>query len=243
MAGRSTARGPGWTLAGFEKHTFHLRRSWWTDEPVAYIVTRPYAEAADKNFWSHPIARTWDGTGGQAIEILCFANGDEVRLTCGSEEVPLTRDEENGYWVAVTPPRSAPLMLETRRAGRVVARDELGPRGDAVRIDAAVWQAPADAVRRCADAGLMGDSVIQIECTLRDARGEVARDERDVSAEVEGGELLGLENGDLSDNTPYSTRQRRTLDGRVIVFVRPDGPTTVRLSAPGLPDVRVDCGS
>jgi hypothetical protein len=47
------------TVAGFEKHTWHLRRSWWSDEPVAYIVTRPYAESAEKNFWSHPISRTY----------------------------------------------------------------------------------------------------------------------------------------------------------------------------------------
>jgi hypothetical protein len=70
----------------------------------------------------------------------------------------------------------------------------------------------------------------------------VAHDERVVTAEVSGGELLGLENGDLSDNSPYSARGRRTLDGRVIVFVRPSGPATVRLSAPGLPDVVVECG-
>ena len=229
------------TVAGFEKHSFHLRRSWWSDEPVAYIVTRPYVEAAEKSFWSHPIARTWDGTGGPAIEILCFANGDEPRLTCGGEEISLTRDEVHGYWVAIASPRSGSLVLETRRGGQVIARDELGPRGKAVRIETAVWQAPADTVRRCVDAGLVAAGVVQIECTLRDERGEVAGDELVVTAGVDGGELLGLENGDLSDNTPYAAQGRRTLDGRVIVFVRPSGRTIVQLSAPGLPDVRVEC--
>jgi hypothetical protein len=106
-----------------------------------------------------------------------------------------------------------------------------------------VWQAPADAVRRRTDAGLMVDSIIQIECTLRDGRGEVAADERIVTVEADGGDLLGLENGDLSDNTPYAAPRRHTLDGRVIVFVNPGERTTVRLSAPGLPAVRVGCGS
>ena len=67
-------------------------------------MTRPFVEAAEKNFWSHPVARIWDAAGGEAIEVLCFANG-EPRLTCGDEEIPLTRDETNGYWVAVTSPR------------------------------------------------------------------------------------------------------------------------------------------
>jgi hypothetical protein len=109
-----------------------------------------------------------------------------------------------------------------------------------VRIDAAVWQAPADALSRCTAAGLAVEGVIQIECTLRDARGEVARDERVVTAEVDGGALLGLENGDLSGNTAYAAEGRRTFDGRLVVFVRPTGPATVRLSVPGLPDVQVD---
>lgn len=228
-------------VAGFEKHTFHLRRSWWSDEAVAYIVTRPHVEADEKNFWSHPIGRNWEGATGSAIEILCFANG-EPKLTCGGEPIPLTRDDENGYWTAVLPPRAGSLVLEVFRDGQVVARDELGPRGPATRIDASMWQAPANALRSCADAGLVADSVVQIECLLRDAHGAVAAGERVVTAEVTGGELLGLENGDLADNTPYSSRGRRTYDGRVIIFVRPNGPTTVRLSAPGLPDVRVECG-
>jgi beta-galactosidase len=230
------------TVAGFEKHTFYLRRSWWSEEPVAHIVTRPRDEGAkEKNFWSHPVSREWGTTTGQAIEILCFANSDAPRLVCGDEEIPLARDEENGYWVAVTLARPAPVVLETRRGGEVVVRDELRPRGDAVRIDAAVWQAPADAVRQCADAGIATGGVVQIECTLRDEQGEVARDERVVTVEVDGGALLGLENGDLSDNTPYTQPWRRTLDGRLIVFVRPSGRTSVRLSGPDFPDVRVEC--
>jgi beta-galactosidase/beta-glucuronidase len=228
------------TVAGFEKHTFHLRRSWWSDEPVAHIVTRPYVEAEDKNFWSHPIARTWDGTG-EAIEILCFSNG-EPRLTCNGEPLMLTRDDERGYWTAISPSRAGSLLLETLRDGQVVARDELGPRGDAVRLEASVWDAPAFLAGVLEQAGLPADGTVQIECVLRDANGEIARDERMVSADVSGGALLGIENGDLSDNTAYALPHRSTYEGRLIVFVRADGPARVRLSAPGLPDVEIACG-
>lgn len=229
------------TVAGFEKHTYHLRRSWWSEAPVAHIVTRPHVEADEKSFWSHPIARQWGDAAGPDVEVLCFANG-EPSLSCGGETIPLSWDEANGYWVAVVSPRSDPLVLETRRDGVVVARDALGERGDAVRIEAAAWQAPEEALPMCAEAGIAADPVLQIECILRDARGEVARDELVVSAEVAGGDLLGLENGDLSDNTPYGTTARCTLDGRLIVFVRPGAGTTVRLSAPGLPEAIVECG-
>lgn len=225
------------TVAGFPKHSFHLRRSWWADEPVAYIATR-LREGEQKNLWSHPISRAWDEIAGGTVDVLCLSNG-EPRLTCGGEEVALMRDDENGYWVASTLPSSAPLVLETIRDGVVVARDEFGPRGDAVRIDAAVWQAPAEAEPKWVASGLAGDGVIQVECTLRDARGQVARNELMIAAEVEGGRLLFLENGDLSDNTSYAVRERRSFEGQVIAFVEATGPATLRLKAPGVPEVEV----
>jgi hypothetical protein len=98
-------------------------------------------------------------------------------------------------------------------------------------------------VARCASAGVPADDTVQIECVLRDANGEVACDERVVSVDVVGGELLGLENGDLRDNTPYAQNARRTLDGRLILFVRTGADTTVVLSSPGLAELRMECGS
>ena len=64
-----------------------------------------------------------------------------------------------------------------------------------------------------------------------------------MTAKVHDGELLGLENGDLGDNTPYSSNARSTLAGRLVVFVRPGAAGTVVLSSPGLPDVRLECNS
>jgi hypothetical protein len=228
-------------VAGFDKHAWHLRRSWWSDEPVAYLVTRPHDEEGDRApFWPRPVSRTWEPSDEQ-VEVLCFSNGDEVRLLAGDQPLDLVRDDEFGYWCAVTTPSAEPLVLETLRDGQVVARDELRADEPPVAIDAVLWQAPDDAARRCADAGLPLGRVVQIECTLRDEHGRVSRDDVIITAEAAGGELLGLENGDLADNTPYSARARRTLDGRLVVFLRITGPATVRLSAPGLPTVQIEC--
>lgn len=226
------------TLAGYLKHSAQLRRSWWSDEPVAYIATRRRGDEA-KNLWSHPIGRSWDDITGGTAELICFSNG-EPRLRCGGTEIPLIRDDAYGYWVAGPLSSSAPLLLETLRDGAVVARDTFGPRGDAVRIDAAVWQAPTGAARRFAAAGLAGDGIIQVECTLRDAQGELARNELMLTVEVGGGELLGIESGDLGDITPYNVPARRSFDGRAVVFIRAAGPASLHISAPGLPEVRME---
>ena len=58
--------------------------------------------------------------------------------------------------------------------------------------------------------------------------------ERQLSVEVEGtGELAGLENGSLTDITPYRVPGRSTFRGRLLAFVRrrEPGKIYVRISA------------
>lgn len=231
------------TLAGLEKETFHLRRSWWSDDPVAHVAVRPHVDGeAEPMFRARPLSRHWEASGDGAVEVVCFANGDAARLTCGGEEVPLTRDAENGFWHAVMAAQPAPLVLEVRRGDDVVAEDRLDPVREAVRLEVSVWKAPAGMLQRCADAGVAAEGIVQIECVLCDENGAPARGDRMVAVEVEKGDLLGLENGDLGDNTPYSSRERRTLGGRLVVFVRSGEGTAVRLEAAGLPVVQIACG-
>lgn len=230
-------------LAGFDKPIWHVRRSWWADEPVARMVTRPYVDTPDKNFWSHPVGRDWGDADGTPIEVLCFANGEARRLRCGDRTVELAWDETEGWWTAVVPARAEPLVLEVLRDDVVVTRDELVGRGTAVRLEAVIWEAPPGLLARCAAAGISPAGIVQVECVLRDAAGTVAADERLVTARVEGGRLLGLENGDLADNAPYAEPTRRTMNGRLIVYVRPDeGRAVLHVTAEGLPAVEVVCG-
>ncbi len=220
-------------LAGFDKHTYHLRRSWWTDAPVGYLVTRPFVEAEEKNFWSHPIGRNWGADDGQPIEVLCFT-ADTPSLSCDGVDIPLTWDDEQGYWRAVTPARAAPLQLETRRDGVIVGRDTLAARGPATRFDTRIWTAPDEARQRAEAIGLTIGAVTQVELTLRDAEGRPAAIDLPVTAEVSHGRLIGLENGDLADNTAYTSPTRQTLDGRLIVFVEAAPGARLRLTVPGL---------
>ncbi|WP_407359173.1 beta galactosidase jelly roll domain-containing protein [Microbacterium sp. LTA6] len=226
------------TLAGFPKHTWHLRRSWWSDEPLAHLVVRPFTEG-ETSFWSHPVSRSVDFAAAGPTEVLCFARADEVRLTVGGQQVDVEWDDEHGYWRGVVPALTGPVEVQTLRGGTVVATDRLESAGEPANLEAVVWQSPGDALARCAAAGLPAAAIVQIECTIRDAGGAVARGDVLVEASIEGGELLGLENGDLADVTPYALPQRRTLDGRLIVFVRAGGPASVRLRVEGLEDALV----
>ena len=220
-------------VAGFEKPSFHLRASWWSDEPVAYIATRLREE--QRHIWSLPVSRNWDGIAAGTHEVLCLSNG-VPRLLSDGVEIALTRDEQDGCWVAAAPVGGT-LVLEMLHDGVVVARDTFGPAGEAASLDVVVWQAPAVLVSRLEAAGLRDEGMVQIECTLRDADGNRACNDLPVIATVEGGDLLGLENGNLADNTPYTEPSRSTHEGRLIVFARKDGAARLKLNAQGLPEV------
>ena len=86
---------------------------------------------------------------------------------------------------------------------------------------------PDDAASQAADS--MTGYVEQIEISLADHDGNAAV-HRDVpvTVSVSGpGVLLGLESGNLADNTPYSEPVRSTMDGRLIAYVRRTGAGSV----------------
>ena len=62
----------------------------------------------------------------------------------------------------------------------------------------------------------------QVALTLVDQNGQkVVWDDRKLRVAVSGaGMLAGIENGDLSDVTPYAENMRKTKDGRLMIYVR-----------------------
>ena len=79
---------------------------------------------------------------------------------------------------------------------------------------------------------------MQIEVSLTDENRVLAAEDLEITAEVIGGTLLGLENGDLADLTPYCEAHRKTHNGRLIVYVKPKEDVKVCISCPAL-DKRV----
>ena len=65
------------------------------------------------------------------------------------------------------------------------------------------------------------DGVVQIEITLTDREGKtVTGQDVPVTVSVEGGTLLGLDNGNPADHTLYTFPTRSTFRGRALAILR-----------------------
>ena len=113
--------------------------------------------------------------------------------------------------------------VDCGRAQTPAAVCRLAAAGPAVKLFCQVWRQP-DALTGKAWEEASGEPgyLYQLELGLEDAQGNpVTWQEWQLSVEVEGaGELAGLENGSLTDTTPYSAGSRYTCQGRLLAFVR-----------------------
>ena len=198
------------TVAGYEKLDYWFRQALWSEKPVANIVTARKADidgGDDRSFWEFD--RNWTYVPGEEIIVRCFTGEDSAQLfingeSIGVQEVP--KDLGYAQWEAVYKPG-------TLSAAAGSADDKIETSGSAVQICAKAVETKLKAD---------GEDVAQIEVTLLDDSGNpVIGAENKISVSVNGNAgLLGIESGNLRDNTAYSSTYRNAYRGQLIVYIR-----------------------
>ncbi len=198
-------------MAGFEKLRYWQRKALWQDEPFAVLAARAYEPEGDgldrrRRRW-RPFEMQWNWPEGMEVEVMVSTNqtgAAELFLNGKSVEKSEIDPDMGG---AVFRLKFAPGELMVRCGG---AEARLRTAGPAEKIELAV--------KRYED-----DDVTRIELTLVDKDGNHAAEDKMITAEVEGLELLGLENGDIADCTSYTSLSRMTRHGRLVAYVRGKG--------------------
>lgn len=178
--------------AGIEKDSFYLYKAAWTDSPVLRLF--PY----------------WDFNEGQLIDVVAYTNFDEVELflngkSCGKK----TAEDYTVAW-------QIPYELGEIKA---VAFDKDGKAyeasrhsfGDSKKI---VLSANRDEV--LAD----GEDIAVVTISTVDENGYPVDNARDrINIEVEGGRLVGFDNGDSTDYDSYKSNNRRLFSGKAAAYI------------------------
>ena len=201
------------TLAGFPKGEYWFRRALWSEKPVCTLVTARQGGA---------FVRDWCYTPGETVLVRCYTNQPTAELfaegvSCGAK--PLS--DETGY-----------IEWTVNFAGNLTVKagsctDTLERTGRAVSLKMIPW----------GKNNLAADSedIAQIEVSLLDGEGRETVGNEMLTVNVEGAAvLLGIENGDLADNTEYCANYRRTCNGKLLVYLRAGGvPGVVKLTVQG----------
>lgn len=208
------------TMAGFEKSSYGFRRALWVDYPVISLVSARAEESENTRYdRNDKFERYWNYRPGEDILVRCYTNQPSVEFFLNGDSLGVKQlDNEKGY--IELPVIFAEGVLSAKAQGvEAVLETVSAPCG--IRLTPIETTLVSD-----------GEAVAQIEVEVIDSKGRtVITDSSMLTVNVDGSaSLLGIENGNIADNTPYSANYRRTHLGRAIIYVRAsetEGETTV----------------
>ncbi|MCE5342333.1 MAG: DUF4982 domain-containing protein [Eubacteriales bacterium] len=191
--------------ANHEKPLYYYRKALWTDELCAKLAT-----SASGMIWDE--AFRWHYKEGESVAISCYTNATEATLYVNGrpgETVSIGTDVRATWRI----PYTAGTLKVVCRRGWEIAEDTLVTPGAPEKLSLACDHPslPAD-----------GQSVATLQITLTDAQGHTVPDaDESVCVQVAGDvTLLGIENGNPQDLTPFSSAARPLYRGYATCYLR-----------------------
>ena len=198
-------------LAGFPKDSYYMYQSEWTDKQVLHLFPH------------------WNWLDGEDIDMWCYYNNaDEVELFINgrSQGVKAKKDSHEYHLVWRVKFEPGEVKAVARKDGKVVAEKVIRTAG-----------APA-ALRLTADRthfgkNPTGDNLAFITVEVVDKDGNLCpRAEDQVFFDVEGGRIVGVDNGNPVSMERFKDSKRKAFNGKCLVVVATDGGD-VKLKARG----------
>jgi len=202
-------------VAGFKKPSYYFRQSLWSEKPMVKLFTSDMLEEAGGDFnRSHNLMHMWNYNDGQDILVVCYTNCEQTELFVNgrSAGVKKVSEFENGYLSWVVPFEKGELKAVSTDKNGFLHESVIKTTGKAAKIRLT-----------CIDTQINADGrdMTHIIAEVADPDGNLVCSARNrINVTVEGeGYLMGLENGNLRDLTPYSETYREVYKGRLLIYV------------------------
>ncbi len=188
-----------------EKPLWHMRRALWLNEPVAKLAVGTTGE-----IWDEIVG--WDFTEGENVKISCYTNAEWAEAFINGKSLGRMNVPENARCVWSASFERGELTVKCG-SGEKLIEDRLVTPGapERLTLECEMNDLPAD-----------GRSVRVFDIRITDANGVdcVTKDD-EVTVQVLGDiELLGIDNANPADLTPYTSDLRKTYRGRAVAYVR-----------------------
>lgn len=191
---------------GFPKDAFYYWKSVWTEEPVIHVLPH----------W------TWPGREGELLPLEVYSNCEEVEVFVNGHSLGQKRHEKG----AVTSYEAAYEPGEIRAVGY--------HKGEA----ASEWQSKTTGTPFAIQMKKLyqGKELLLLEADIVDEGGNVCPwADHVLHAQVTGGTLLGMENGNPSGEYTEEKCEGRAFHGKTLLVIHaPNGEVKVNLTSPGL---------
>ena len=198
-------------LAGFPKDTYYMYQSEWTDKQVLHLFPH------------------WNWLEGQDIDMWCYYNNaDEVELFINgrSQGVKAKKDSHEYHLMWRVKFEPGEVKAVARKDGKVVA-DKV------IRTAGALAALSLTADRTHFGKNPNGDNLAFITVEVVDKDGNLCpRAEDQIFFDVEGGRIVGTDNGNPVSMERFKEPKRKAFNGKCLVVVATDGGD-VKLKARG----------
>lgn len=194
-------------LAGYEKPRFYLRKSLWSKELFGKLSVGK-VDSNEEDFM-------WDFDENEKVIIRGYTNGKKVECFLNGRSLGIKENLKIGEvpeWETTF--QKGELKLVVSNLNKATYEDVLcTPNHEDYQI-----KAISDKEQLLAN----GEDISHIEVSLTDQQGnKVINDLERIDVSAEGSiEILGIENGNLSDLTPYSESYRNFHKGHLLIYIR-----------------------
>jgi beta-galactosidase len=199
---------------GFPKDTFYYYESWWTEKTVLHLFPH----------WN------WPRMEGKQISVWVYTNVEKVELFLNDESLGAGEVKKDSHLVWNVP--YVPGVIEARgfKDGELVSTMRRETTG-----------APATLVINAdrAEIAADGEDVAMFAVEVRDARGRIVpvTDNLVTFKVIGSGKLIGVGNGDPTDQESDKSSSRKAFSGRCMAIVQSTklaDSITVEATSPGL---------
>jgi beta-galactosidase len=203
----------------FKKPNAWFRQSLWSESPMVFIMAA-LSEGAGGRAGSVRGEDSWNWPAGSTVNVTCYTNCAEVRLTLNDRPVQSRRSTEavNGALSFTVPYEPGVLKAVGMNNGMKACEYVLQTAGAASKLELY----PDTTVLRA-----NGKDICHVEFRIADDRGVRIPDAGDeVAFEIQGpAEVLGIDNGDLNSTDNYQDLKHRAFHGRGLVIIQAGSDT------------------
>ena len=197
--------------AGFEKDAFYMYRAAWTDIPTVHLLPQK-----------------WNWDMGTQVPIMVYTNAASVEVFINDKSIGVQEYDKD---------TANPVYLEFGRQDyqpgelKAVAKDE---DGNVIATDVVYTAGDAQSVVLSGDRSFIkndGSDLLYVEASVVDSAGiEVPTADNRITFQVEGGEIVALDNGDPRDTEPFrgtdnhynsnTSDNRKAFNGKALAIIK-----------------------